>query len=405
MRIEESLNVKFDESPPPKSPPLEDDDVLECDIIENQEKDLEIKENKPLNKEIINIKESKDHLLETIIGTKWVFKNKLDENDVVSRNKARLVAQGYNQQEGIYFDETYAPVARLESIRILLAYACAHDFKLYQMDVKSAFLNGFINEEVYVAQPPRFIDFEKPNHVFNLKKALYSLKKAPKSWYNILKAFLIDHKYTMGLVDNTLFTKKRNSHIIIVQIYVDDIIFGSTCQELCDDFSKIIHDEFEMSMMETIVYADSDLAGDYVDLKSTSGICTFMRCCLTSWFSKKQNRPSHLNHAEYVSTEKACQQALWIKQALVDYDINLDDIPILYENKGAIDLSKNPVLHSRTKHIEIRHHFLHENVQKGNISIEKVSSGDNRADILTKPLKCEPFNLLRLGLGLMEPNA
>ncbi|GJZ11127.1 retrovirus-related pol polyprotein from transposon TNT 1-94 [Tanacetum coccineum] len=111
----------------------------------------------------------------TIIGTKWVFRNKLDENGVVSRNKARLVAQGYNQQEGIDYDETYAPVARLESIRILLAYACALDFKLFQMDVKSAFLNGFINEEVYVAQPLGFIDFEKPDHVYKLKKALYVL--------------------------------------------------------------------------------------------------------------------------------------------------------------------------------------------------------------------------------------
>ncbi|GJX21190.1 retrovirus-related pol polyprotein from transposon TNT 1-94 [Tanacetum coccineum] len=117
----------------------------------------------------------------TIIGTKWVFRNKLDKNGVVSRNKARLVAQGYNQQEGIDYDETYAPVARLESIRILLAYACALDFKLFQMDVKSAFLNGFINEEVYVAQPLRFIDFAKPNHVYRLKKALYRLKQAPKA--------------------------------------------------------------------------------------------------------------------------------------------------------------------------------------------------------------------------------
>ncbi|GJS73934.1 retrovirus-related pol polyprotein from transposon TNT 1-94 [Tanacetum coccineum] len=112
----------------------------------------------------------------TIIGTKWVFRNKLDENSIVSRNKARLVAQGYNQQEGIDYDETYSLVTRLESIRILLAYACALDFKLYQMDVKSSFLNGFIVEEVYVAQPPGFIEFEKPNHVYKLKKALYGLK-------------------------------------------------------------------------------------------------------------------------------------------------------------------------------------------------------------------------------------
>ncbi|GJT18640.1 retrovirus-related pol polyprotein from transposon TNT 1-94 [Tanacetum coccineum] len=318
--------------------------------------------------------------------------------------------------------------------------------------------------------------------------------------------------YTMGLVDNTLFTKKKDSHIIIVQIYVDDIIFGSTCQDLYDDFSKIMHDEFEMSMMgelnfyfglqikqledgiffnqskyvkemlkkfglenakpiktpmssetklthdeegepinntkyrgmigsllyltasrpdimfsvclcarfqeapktsplkvvkqifryikgtshiglwypkrtglETIVYADSNHAEDYVDRKSTSGVCTFV--------------------AEYVSAGKACQQALWMKQALVDYEVKLNGVPVLCDNKGAIDLSKNPVLHSRTKHIELRHHFLCDNVQKGNISIEKVASEDNIADILTKPLKREPFKLLRLGLGLMEPNA
>nr|GEX42090.1 copia protein [Tanacetum cinerariifolium] len=119
--------------------------------------------------------------LGTWAGTKWVFRNKLDENGIISQNKVRLVAQGYNQQEGIDYDETYALVARLESIRILLTYACALDFKLFEMDVKSAFLNGFINEEVYVAQPLGFIDFEKPNHIYKLKKALYGLKKVPKA--------------------------------------------------------------------------------------------------------------------------------------------------------------------------------------------------------------------------------
>ncbi|GJY30693.1 putative reverse transcriptase, RNA-dependent DNA polymerase [Tanacetum coccineum] len=140
--------------------------------------------------------------------------------------------------------------------------------------------------------------------------------------------------------------------------------------------------------IETVVYADSDHAGDYVDRKSTSGICTFVGCCLTSWFSKKQTALAiSTTEAEYVSARKACQQALWMKQALIDYDIRLDDVPIMCDNKGAIDLSKNPVQHSRTKHIEIRHHFLRDNVQKGHISIEKVPSVDNIADILTKPLK------------------
>ncbi|GJV00353.1 retrovirus-related pol polyprotein from transposon TNT 1-94 [Tanacetum coccineum] len=178
-----------------------------------------------------------------------VHRNKLNENGDVSRNKARLVAQDYNQQEDIDYDETYASVARLESIRILLAYACALDFKLLQMDVKNAFLNGFINDEVYVAQPLGFIDFEKPDHVYKLKKALYGLKHAPKAWYDRLKAFLIKHEYNMGMVDSTLFTKRRGSNLIIIQIYVDDIIFGLTCQDMCDDFSKIMHDKFEMSMM------------------------------------------------------------------------------------------------------------------------------------------------------------
>nr|GEX06710.1 copia protein [Tanacetum cinerariifolium] len=149
--------------------------------------------------------------------------------------------------------------------------------------------------------------------------------------------------------------------------------------------------------VETIVYADSDHAGDHVDRKSTSGVCTFIGCCLTSWFSKKQTALAiSTTKSEYVSTRKACQQALWMKQALIDYDINLDDIPVLCDNKGVIDLRKNPVLHSRTKHIEIRHHFLRDNVQKGNISIKKVSFEDNIADILTKPLKREQYPLIYL---------
>ncbi|GKA12031.1 retrovirus-related pol polyprotein from transposon TNT 1-94 [Tanacetum coccineum] len=254
MKVEESLNVTFDETPPPsKTSPLVDDDLDEEEAIKvtekkNLENDIE-DETLEIDK-IVNIKESRNHPLEnvignlnqrtlrsqaqnqsnffcfistiepknvnealtddswivamqeelnqfiandvwelvpqprnmTIIGTKWVFRNKLDENGIVSRNKARLVAQGYNQQEGIDYDETYAPVSRLESIRILLAYAYALDFKLFQMDVKSAFLNGFINEEVYVTQPPGFIDFEKLDHVYKLKKALYGLKQAPKAW-------------------------------------------------------------------------------------------------------------------------------------------------------------------------------------------------------------------------------
>ncbi|GJW17469.1 retrovirus-related pol polyprotein from transposon TNT 1-94 [Tanacetum coccineum] len=190
----------------------------------------------------------------TIIGTKWVFRIKLDENSVVSPNKPRLVAQDYNQQEGIDYDETYVPVARLEFIRLLLAYACALDFKLFQMDVKSAFLNGFINEEVYMAQPPGFIDFEKPDHVYKLKKALYGLKQAPKACLEDSKPMKIP------MSSNTKFTKDEECESVDSTKYRDMI--GTTHLGLLYPKGNGI---------EMVVYADSDHAGDYVDRKSTSG--------------------------------------------------------------------------------------------------------------------------------------
>nr|GEV05902.1 hypothetical protein [Tanacetum cinerariifolium] len=227
-KVKESLNVTFDDSPPPsKISPLVDDDLdeeKEIKVTEKKTEENDIEDETLEIDEIVNIKESRNHLLENVIGnlnqktlrsqpqnqrTKWVFRNKLEENNIVSRNKARLVAQGYNQQEGIDYDETYAPVARLESIRILLAYAYALDFKLFQKNVKSSFLNDFIDEDVYVGTD-----------------------------------------------------------------------------------------------IETVVYADSDHARDCVDRKSTRSICTFVGCCLTSWFSKKQTALAiSTTEAEYVSIE------------------------------------------------------------------------------------------------------
>jgi hypothetical protein len=145
---------------------------------------------------------------QNVIGTKWVFCNKQDENGVVTKNKARLVAKGYTQVEGLDFGITYAPMARLEAIRILLAFATHHNFKLHQMDVKSAFLNGLISEEVYVEQPPGFEDPHFPNHVYKLHKALYGLKQAPKAWYECLKKFLLKKGFEIGKADPTLFTRK-----------------------------------------------------------------------------------------------------------------------------------------------------------------------------------------------------
>jgi hypothetical protein len=173
---------------------------------------------------------------------------------VVTRNKAQLVAKGYSQVEGLDFDETYAPIARLESIRILLAYATYHGFKLYQMDVKSAFLNGPIKEDVYVEQPPDFEDSEYPNHVYKLSKALYGLKQAPRAWYECLRDFLITNGFKVGKVDPTLFTKTVAKDLFVCQIYVDDIIFGSTNKSTCEEFSRIMIQKFEKYMMGELKY-------------------------------------------------------------------------------------------------------------------------------------------------------
>ena len=464
------------------------------------------------------------------IGTRWVYRNKLDESGIIVRNKARLVAQGYSQEEGIDYDETYAPVARLEAIRILLAFASIMNFKLFQMDVKSAFLNGYIQEEVYVSQPPGFESFEHPDYVFKLKKALYGLKQAPRAWYDRLSNFLLEKGFTRGTVDTTLFIERSGKDILLVQIYVDDIIFGATNDSLCKKFSDLMQSEFEMSMMgeltfflglqikqlddgiyvhqskycrellkrfgmdscksastpmgtacyldkdeagkrievtkyrgiigsllyltasrpdimfsvcmcarfqadpkeshytavkrimkylkgttntglwyprdallKLVGYSDSDFAGCKVERKSTSGTCHLIGSSLVSWFSKKQNCVAlSTAEAEYIAAGSCCAQILWMKQQLSDFGLNLTKIPIKCDNTSAINLTKNPVLHSRTKHIEIRHHFLRDHVQKGDCTIEFVQTSEQLADIFTKPLPRDTFYKIRRELGIFD---
>ncbi|GJX43359.1 retrovirus-related pol polyprotein from transposon TNT 1-94 [Tanacetum coccineum] len=172
-------------------------------------------------------------------------KNKKDKHGTTTKNKARLVAQGYTQEEGIDYDETFAPVARMEAIRIFLAFATYMNFKVYQMDVKSAFLNGKLKEEVYVKQPPGFEISEFLDYVCKLDKALYGLKQAPKAWYETLSTLLIQNKFSRGRIDSTLFIYKSKGEVLLVQVYVDDIIFGSTSYKLCKQFEKLMTKKFE----------------------------------------------------------------------------------------------------------------------------------------------------------------
>ncbi|GJX92311.1 retrovirus-related pol polyprotein from transposon TNT 1-94 [Tanacetum coccineum] len=558
-KIEESLNVTFDETPPPsKTSPLVDDDLDEEEAIrEIEKKNLEnVVEDETLEiDEIVNIKESRNHPLEnvignlnqrtlrsqaqnqsnfycfistiepknvnealgdeswivamqeelnqfiandvwelvpqpknmTIIGTKWVFRNKLDENGVVSRNKARLVAQGYNQQEGIDYDETYAPVARLESIRILLAYACALDFKLFQMDVKSAFLNGL------------------PRHIFNI---LNQTSTAKEIWDNV-------------------------EMLMLVQIYVDDIIFASTNPKACKLFAFEMNSTFKMSMMgqmsfflglqvsqnprgifinqskyaqeilkkfgfdtctpidtpmaerpnldedkggklidptrfrgmvgslmylsasrpdivfavcmcaryqakptemhltaikrifrylkgtihmglwypkdsgfELKAFADADYAGCHDTRRSTSGSAQFLGHRLVSWSSKKQKSTAiSTTEAEYIALSGCCAQILWMRSQLRDYGFAFNKIPMYCDNQSAIALCCNSVQHSRSKHIDIRHHFIKEQVERKVVELYFVETKYQLADIFTKALPRERFATLLplLGVKQMSP--
>ena len=184
-----------------------------------------------------------------VIGTKWIFKNKFNEHGHVTRNKARLVCKGYAQVEGIDFEETFALVARIEAIRLFLDFACYKNFKVYKMDVKSAFLNGELEEEFYIEQPEGFLLSENINYVCKLKKALYGLKQAPRAWFSRLDNYLKQQGYKKGATDSNLYIKFENENMIIVVVYVDDIIFGSDIQILSVNFVSKMKKEFEMSML------------------------------------------------------------------------------------------------------------------------------------------------------------
>nr|GEW57118.1 retrovirus-related Pol polyprotein from transposon TNT 1-94 [Tanacetum cinerariifolium] len=275
------------------------------------------------------------------ICSKWVFKNNKDEHGTTTKNKARLVIQGYSQEEGIDYDETFAPVARMESIRIFLAFATYMNFKVYQMDVKSAFLNGKLKEEVYVKQSPGFESSEFSNYVCKLDKALYGLKQALRACYETLSTFLIQNKYQSNPKESHLTTMKR--------------IIGY-------------------------------LKGAYQILGEK----------LFCWSAKKQQSVAiSSTEPEYVTAVGCYASILWMKSQLGDYDIYYKMVPIFCDNTSAIALSNNLVLHSRTKHIDIRYHFIRDHILKGDIKLHFIPTEYQLADIFTKPLDEPTFSRLK----------
>nr|GEW75518.1 hypothetical protein [Tanacetum cinerariifolium] len=414
-------------------------------------------------------------LWKNVINMKWLWKNKHDEENTVIRNKSRLVAKGYTQKEGVDFEESFAHVARLEAVRLFIAYAAHKSFTIYQMVVKTAFLYGPLKEEVYVNQPDGFVDPYHPDKVYRLKKALYGLKQAPRAWYDELSNFLVSKGFSKGSIDPTLFITKHGGDILLVQIYVDDNIFGSTNPNLSKRFEKLMHSKFEMSMMgelkfflgiqihqsprasrpdimhatcycaryqakptekhltvvkrifrylkdaihiglwyskdtgfELTAFSDSDHAGCLDSRKSTSGGIQFLGGDkLVSWSSKKQDCTSmSFAEAEYVSLSACCAQVLWMRTQLTDYGFYFDKIPMYCDLKASIAISCNPVQHSRTKHINVRYHFIKEKVEKGIVELFFVRTEYQLADMFTKALPEERFKYLvrRLGMRCLTPD-
>eukprot|EP00253_Pinus_taeda_P026336 PITA_26336 len=404
-----------------------------------------------------------------IIGSGWVFKNKMNEEGQVIRNKARLVCKGYSQIEGIDFEETFAPLARMEAIRMFLAFAFSKGFKIYQMDVKSTFLNGELKEEVYMEQPEGFDLTARKDLVCKLKKALYGLKQAPRAWYARLDHYLKQQGFKKGVVGSNLYIKTDEGKLLAALVYVDDLNFASNSDEMSHEFSQNMSKEFEMSMigelshflglqisqtraglcisqtkylkdmlkkygmedcapMSTPMTTNCKLSKDddfpLVDAthyRSMIGALLYLTATrldimqAVGMVGRFQSAPkqSHLlavkrilrylkgtsdfglwypknstltvtaytdadwarTEAEYIAAADCCSQILWMKEDLKDLDICTDQpITVYCDNTNAISLSKNPVMHSRTKHIPIKYHFLREQVAEQNIVLEYIST-------------------------------
>ncbi|GKD88416.1 retrotransposon protein, putative, unclassified [Tanacetum coccineum] len=362
-----------------------------------------------------------------LIKLKKIYKVKTDESGGVLKNKARLVAQGFRQEEGIDFEESFSPVARIKVIRIFIAYAAHKNMIIYQMDVKMAFLNGELKEEVYVSQPEGFVD----------------KKQAPRAWYDMLSSFLISQQFLKGVVDPTLFTWHAGNDILLgkpvdATLYrgmIGSLMYLTASRPdlnyvvcLCARYQakptekhlqavkrifRYLNGTINMGLwyskdtdMSLTAYADADHAGCQDTRRSTSGSAQFLGDKLVSWSSKKQKSTAiSSTEAEYIALSGCCSQILWMRSQLTDYGFQFNKIPLYCDNKSAIALCCNNVQHSRAKHIDIRYHFIKEQVENGIVELYFVRTEYQLADIFTKPLPRERFNFLidKLGMKSMSP--
>nr|GEV13826.1 putative ribonuclease H-like domain-containing protein [Tanacetum cinerariifolium] len=398
-------------------------------------------------------------LYKNVINMKWLWKNKRDEENIVIRNKSRLVTKGYTQKEGVDFGESFAPVAQLEAVRLFITYAAHKSFTVYQMDVKTAFLHGPLKEEVYVNQPDGFVDPYHPEKVYHLKKALYGLKQAPRAWYDELSNFLVSKGFSKGSIDPTLFKTKHGEDILPVQIYIHQSPRGifinqaKYAQEIlikhgmtsCDSIgtpmatkhldADLSGTPFHQMKYQSMVGALMYLTTSRLDIVHATCYCARYQAKptekhltavkrifrylkdtinmglwyskdtggdkLVSWSSKKQDCTSRsLAEAKYVSLFTCCAQVLWLRTQLTNYGFHFDKIPMYCDPKATIAISCNLVQHSRTKHIDVKYHFIKEKVEKGIIELFFVGTEYQLADLFTKALSEDRFKYLVRRLGM-----
>ncbi|GJR43541.1 retrovirus-related pol polyprotein from transposon TNT 1-94 [Tanacetum coccineum] len=349
-----------------------------------------------------------------VITLKWIYKVKLDELGGILKNKARLVARGYRQEEGIGFEESFSLVARLEAIRIFLAFAAHMNMVVYQMDVKTAFLNGNMWEEVYVSQPDGFMDKDNPNHVYKLKKVLYGLKQAPRAWYDMLSSFLISQDFSKGSVDPTLFIRRDGKELLLISqsprgIFINQSKYAlESLKKYGFDFdtrvlqwwrkSKLVEDKegkpvdpSHFGMLGTLLYLQP------VKLTSNFAIWNVCPVAVDADSCGCKITPTE---AEYIALSGCYAQILWMRSQLTDYSFGFNKIPMYCDNKSAIALCCNNVQHSRSKHIDIRFHFIKEHVENGVIELYFVNTEYQLADIFTKALGRNRIEFLINKLGM-----
>ncbi|GJW14303.1 putative ribonuclease H-like domain-containing protein [Tanacetum coccineum] len=313
-----------------------------------------------------------------------------DEENTVIRNKTHLVVRGYCQEKGIYFEESFASVAKMEAIRIFLAYAAHKSFTVLQMDVKTAFLHGSLKVDVYVFQPEGFIDADHPIHVYKLKKALYGLKQAPRAWYDELSKFLQHNHFNKGTIDPTLFIRCFNDDILVVQYGME------TCDPICTPME--IKDKLDLDKNGTLV--------DVMKYQSMIGALMYLTSSRPDIYTKDSGfELTGFPDAGYVGCQDSFKSTfggtrflgeklvvIWMQTRLTDYGFHFNKIPIYYDSKSAIAISCNPVQHSRTKHVTVRYHFIKEHVEKGTIELYFVKTNYQLAKLFTKALPVDSYH-------------